>query len=86
MPIRSLLPTIVIVLIMVALIWANYSYSDNSLKIKNENLLNEKPSEVRCKDFYRQVDAQRYFDSKGGKAIYPNLDRDQDGKVCESLP
>ncbi|MCD4793797.1 MAG: excalibur calcium-binding domain-containing protein [Bacteroidales bacterium] len=37
-----------------------------------------------CKDFDTQEEAQKAFDSD--KECYKNLDRDGDGKACESLP
>ncbi len=37
-----------------------------------------------CSDFKTQQEAQETFDSD--KDCYKNLDRDDDGKACESLP
>lgn len=41
-----------------------------------------------CGDFSSQVEAQRYFDRRGGGPgrNVDHLDSDDDGKVCESLP
>ena len=40
-----------------------------------------------CGDFKTQSDAQEFFISQGGPSSDPHkLDRDGDGKVCESLP
>ncbi|OQX98109.1 MAG: hypothetical protein B6I20_11495 [Bacteroidetes bacterium 4572_117] len=37
-----------------------------------------------CNDFKTQKEAQEMYDSD--KDCYKNLDRDKDGKACESLP
>ncbi|MDP1706318.1 MAG: excalibur calcium-binding domain-containing protein [bacterium] len=39
-----------------------------------------------CSDFKTQNEAQVFFETNGGPNSDPhNLDRDKDGKVCESL-
>lgn len=39
-----------------------------------------------CKDFRTQQEAQLFFESNGGPESDPhNMDRDRDGRVCESL-
>ena len=39
-----------------------------------------------CSDFNTQRNAQEFFEANGGPGSDPhNLDRDKDGKVCESL-
>jgi len=38
----------------------------------------------KCADFENRREAQEAFDND--KKCYKNLDRDGDGKVCESLP
>lgn len=37
-----------------------------------------------CKDFKTQEEAQKVYESD--KDCYKNLDKDGDGKACESLP
>lgn len=37
-----------------------------------------------CKDFKTQAEAQKKYESD--KDCYKNLDKDNDGKACESLP
>lgn len=40
-----------------------------------------------CKDFRTQREAQSFFEANGGPSSDPhNLDRDGDGRVCETLP
>lgn len=40
-----------------------------------------------CSDFRTQREAQSFFEANGGPSNDPhNLDRDGDGRVCESLP
>ena len=40
-----------------------------------------------CKDFRTQREAQSFFEANGGPASDAhNLDRDGDGRVCETLP
>lgn len=39
-----------------------------------------------CADFTTQAEAQEFFESEGGPDEDPHgLDRDEDGRVCESL-
>ena len=63
-----------------------------------EYVRNDNPAETRaylptggadmdCSDFSTQREAQEFFEANGGPASDPhNLDRDGDGRVCESLP
>lgn len=40
-----------------------------------------------CSDFKTHLEAQLFFESNGGPASDPhNLDRNGDGRACESLP
>ena len=45
-------------------------------------------ADKNCPDFSTQQQAQQYFDSHGGSPSndVDGLDRDHDGKACESLP
>ena len=44
-------------------------------------------SDRDCTDFTTQREAQRFYESKGGPYKDPHrLDRDGDGRACETLP
>ncbi len=78
--------SVVIVFLMSTLLWLNFSIGPDYVKIRkypNVNL----GSNVTCKNFLTQTDAQDFFTANGGLNIDKyRLDRDKDGKVCESLP
>jgi lipopolysaccharide export system protein LptC len=53
--------------------------------IKNNPSLKEK-NDYNCSDFSSQQEAQRFFEEHGGiNNDRYELDRDKDGRVCESL-
>lgn len=64
---------------------ANKSSSKRDTNEPRDVLLNgEKDRD--CGDFRSQREAQEFFEANGGPAKDPHgLDRDKDGKVCESL-
>ena len=86
MSVKGLLGTLLIVIIMFVLFWLNYNMPDNSVAVRNVDIYTKPASLVRCKDFYRSIDAQKFYDSQKSKIEYKVLDGDHDGKVCESLP
>ena len=48
---------------------------------------NTEYNDYDCSDFSTQAQAQRFFEDKGGpEKDYHNLDKDNDGVACESLP
>ncbi len=68
------------------LIWLNYSIGPEYIKLRKYPSVNPTAS-VTCKNFLTQEDAQDFFIKNGGAKVDKfNLDKDKDGKVCESLP
>ena len=62
-----------------------YIRTDNPTETRS--FLNSGEEDKDCKDFRTQREAQLFFEANGGPSNDPhNLDRDGDGKVCESLP
>ena len=53
-------------------------------KEKNSNsIVNDK----NCPDFATHAQAQKFYEDNGGPAKDPyHLDRDRDGRACETLP
>lgn len=44
-------------------------------------------ADMDCEDFGSRAEAQNFFESRGGRWIdLFNLDADDDGRVCETLP
>jgi len=76
----------VIVFLMSALLWFNFSNGPDYVKIRKYPSINP-DTVVSCRSFLTQKDAQDFFIANGGPGIDKyNLDGDKDGKVCESLP
>ena len=62
-----------------------YIRTDNPTETRS--FLNSGEEDKDCKDFRTQREAQLFFEANGGPSSDPhNLDRDGDGRVCESLP
>lgn len=69
------------------------SSSGRLIPIRNDNpyetrsFLDSGEADKDCSDFRTQHEAQAFFEANGGPTNDPhNLDRDSDGRVCESLP
>lgn len=78
--------TTVIGFLITFLLWFNFSIGPEYVKIRKYPSI-EPSSNVTCKNFLTQKDAQDFFVKNGGPNIDKyNLDGDKDGKVCESLP
>ena len=78
--------SVAIVFLMSALLWLNFSIGPEYVKIRKYPNINP-GSNITCKNFLIQKDAQDFFTANGGPGIDKyNLDGDKDGKVCESLP
>ncbi|EKD90265.1 MAG: hypothetical protein ACD_31C00055G0003 [uncultured bacterium] len=76
----------VIVFLMSALLWLNFSIGSDYVKIRKYPSI-APGTVVTCKNFLTQKDAQDFFIANGGPGIDKyNLDGDKDGRVCESLP
>lgn len=62
-----------------------YIRTDNPTETRTS--LSTGEADKDCKDFTTQSEAQAFFMAQGGPTSDPhNLDRDSDGRVCESLP
>jgi len=62
-----------------------YTRTDNPLETRAFVSVGEEDKD--CKDFRTQREAQSFFEANGGPSSDPhNLDRDGDGRVCETLP
>ncbi|MES2135322.1 MAG: excalibur calcium-binding domain-containing protein [Patescibacteria group bacterium] len=62
-----------------------YIRTDNPTETRTS--LSTGEADKDCKDFSTQSQAQEFFEKNGGPDSDPhNLDRDGDGRVCESLP
>ncbi|HVT01426.1 MAG TPA: excalibur calcium-binding domain-containing protein [Patescibacteria group bacterium] len=83
---KSLTGWIIVFLILGFMVYLNYSYKNENILVTNLNFYSKTPSSVRCKDFYNQASAQKFYDSSKNNNQYSKLDGDHDGKVCESLP
>ncbi len=78
--------SIITVFLFLFLLWLNFSISADYIKIRKYPNINPSTN-VTCKNFLTQKDAQDFFIVNGGPGIDKyNLDGDKDGKVCESLP
>ena len=63
---------------------SSYVRTDNPTQTRTTISTGERDRD--CADFSTQREAQKFFEANGGPANDPhNLDRDSDGKVCESL-
>lgn len=72
--------------------------SDSKQEFPSPYIRNDNPTQTRsflesgepdkdCSDFRTQREAQLFFERNGEPSSDPhNLDRDGDGRVCESLP
>lgn len=64
--------------------WAIFGNSKSSYNTERSH---SEYGDYDCSDFSTQAEAQRFFESEGGpQEDYHNLDRDDDGVACESLP
>lgn len=55
--------------------------------INSKSSHNTEYGDYDCPDFSTQAEAQAFFEAEGGQGEdYHNLDRDGDGRACESLP
>lgn len=81
-------------LVGTSLLWLNSGSSQNSgtpgsYKRSDNPFVERSFSEYEdydCSDFDSQSEAQEFFEGEGGPSSdYHNLDRDGDGKACESL-
>ncbi len=64
---------------------APYIRTDNPRETRS--FLESGEEDKDCSDFRTQRQAQAFFEANGGPLSDPhNLDRDDDGRVCESLP
>ena len=62
-----------------------YIRSDNPTETRS--FLNSAEEDKDCSDFRTQREAQSFFEANGGPSNDPhNLDRDGDGRACQSLP
>lgn len=62
-------------------------YIQNSASLGKSSLLRDGKEDKDCSDFHTQREAQEFFEANGGPSSDPHgLDRDGDGRVCESLP
>jgi endonuclease G len=72
-----------------------YYKNDNDIVVKNDRLKDhevecknilvfKRSAKITCSSFKNRREAQKYFDLK--KSGWSRLDRDGDGKACESLP
>lgn len=78
--------SVIIVFLMSALLWLNFSIGPDYVKIRKYPSV-DPGTIVSCKNFLTQKDAQDFFLNNGGPGIDKyNLDGDKDGEVCESLP
>lgn len=83
---QGLFWSVIIVFLMSVLLWLNFSNSLEYVKIRKYPNINP-GTNVTCKNFLTQKDAQDFFNANGGPGIDKyNLDGDKDGEVCESLP
>lgn len=83
---QGLFWSVVIAFLMSTLLWLNFSNSLEYVKIRKYPNINP-GTNVTCKNFLTQKDAQDFFNANGGPGIDKyNLDGDKDGEVCESLP
>lgn len=70
---------------------SNSSSSDSYIRTDNPTetraFISVGEADKDCKDFRTQREAQSFFEANGGPSSDPhNLDRDGDGRVCETLP
>ncbi len=64
---------------------SGYIRTDNPPETRTQISTGE--ADKDCSDFSTQLQPQTFFRAQGGPASDPhNLDRNRDGKVCESLP
>ncbi len=64
------------------IIFIGYLILSNSKSSRNTEY-----GDYDCSDFSTQAEAQEFFKAEGGPMEdYHNLDRDNDGVACESLP
>ncbi len=64
---------------------SSYTRTDNPMETRAFLDTGEKDKD--CSDFSTQAQAQSFFIANGGPSSDPhNLDRDSDGRVCETLP
>ncbi|OGY34225.1 MAG: hypothetical protein A3D99_04200 [Candidatus Andersenbacteria bacterium RIFCSPHIGHO2_12_FULL_45_11] len=64
---------------------SDFTRSDNPLETRTN--LSTGETDKDCPDFSTQREAQAFFEANGGPSSDPhNLDRDSDGRVCETLP
>ncbi len=62
---------------------SDYEYDTDYSSTRSE--LNSGAPDMDCDDFSTQIEAQEFFESAGSGDPH-GLDRDQDGRVCETLP
>lgn len=78
---KNLVWIILIIGILFIGIWWLISYDNSSSN--GSSVINDRD----CSDFSTQREAQAFFELNGGTTSDPHrLDRDKDGKVCETLP
>lgn len=64
---------------------SGFTRADNPLETRT--YLSTGGADKDCPDFSTQREAQVFFEANGGPSDDPhNLDRDGDGRVCETLP
>jgi|SRR3989344_2481097 len=64
---------------------SGYIRTDNPKETRS--VLSNGGADKDCSDFSTHLEAQLFFDANGGPASDPhNLDRNGDGRACESLP
>lgn len=70
------------VIFVVVAIFVGYLIFRNS-----KSSYNTEYGDYDCSDFSTQAEAQVFFETEGGpQKDYHNLDKDEDGVACESLP
>lgn len=78
---KNLVWIILVIGVLLIGIWWLISY--NSSSSNKSSVVNDRD----CSDFSTQREAQSFFELNGGPTSDPHkLDRDKDGKVCETLP
>ncbi len=71
--------------IVILIGWSIFGDSNN--KDYSAERSYEEYGDYDCPDFSTQQEAQKFFEAQGGpRNDYHNLDRDDDGVACESLP
>jgi len=64
-----------------------FNSNENSNSSADNPSLSPSKSDKDCPDFRTQREAQAFFEANGGPSSDPHrLDRDGDGRVCETLP